>query len=101
MTTLLIVGGALAAAAGSLWLLAAEVGGRAPAPHLAGQMVLCGLGAVVAGWVWGWTARRLGKMFRRRCIQCGREAVKGSIYCGPHLREAATLQRERSELDRL
>jgi type VI protein secretion system component VasK len=101
MIALLIFGGILTAAAGAIWLVLAEVQGWPPPPPWTGRMIAGGLAAAVLGWILQWTGRRLQKFFRRRCIQCGRDAVKGSIYCGPHLREATTLQRERSELDRL
>lgn len=101
MLTLLILGGVLAACAGAVLLLLSEVGGFGPAPAWTASLILWGLFASASGWIAQKVARRLQKLFRRRCIQCGREAVKGSIYCGPHLREASTLQRERAELDRL
>lgn len=101
MFWMLIYGGALTAAAGAFLLLAAEVGGSGPAPAWTARLIAGGLLASASGWVAQKVARRLQKLFRRRCIQCGREAVKGSIYCAPHLREASVLQRERSELDRL
>jgi len=101
MISFLILGGVLAAAAGAVILLIAEVAGSGQAPHWTATLIAAGLCTSALGWVMQWLARRLQKFWRRRCIQCGREAVKGSIYCGPHLREAATLQRDRTELDRL
>ncbi len=101
MFTLLILGGLASAAAGVILLLVTEVGGLGPSPAWAAPLAGGGLAAAALGWILQRLARRLQKLFRRRCIQCGREAVKGSIYCSPHLREVAVLQRERAELDRL
>jgi hypothetical protein len=100
MLQILFAGGILVAAAAAVWLLITTVAGGAGAPAWTAPLILYGLGAAVASRILQWGARRLQKVFNRRCIQCGRPAVKGSIYCGPHLRETTISQRERAEIDR-
>jgi len=98
---LLIYGGVFAAAGAALYILILEIGGLGEPPAWARDVIAGGLAAAALGGFVQWISRRLLKVFRRRCIQCGRGAVKGSIYCAPHLREATILERERAELDRL
>ena len=101
MIGLLIYGGVFAAAGAALYILILEIGGLGTPPAWTREVIAGGLAASVLGWLVQRFARRWQQIFRRRCIQCGREAVKGSIYCAPHLREATILERERAELDRL
>ncbi len=101
MIQLLIYGGVFAAAGAAVYILILEIGGLGTPPSWTRELIIGGLTASVLGWLLQWIARRFQKIFHRRCIQCGREAIKGSIYCAPHLREATILDRERAELDRL
>jgi hypothetical protein len=101
MFQFLFTGGILVAAAAAVWLLVATLAGGVDPPAWTGPAVLYGTGVALASRLLHWASRRLRRAFNRRCIQCGRPAVKGSIYCGPHLREATISQRERVEIDRL
>ncbi|MEE9217646.1 MAG: hypothetical protein V3U98_01115 [Acidobacteriota bacterium] len=101
MISLLILGGLLVAAGTAVYLLVAEIGGWAPPPPWTRALIAGGTGVSVLGWCLRWLSRKLQHVFHRRCIQCGRQSVKGSIYCAPHLRETVSLERERAELDRL
>lgn len=101
MIELLIYGGVFAAAAAAVYILILEIGSLGSPPSWTRELIAGGLAVAVLGWTMQWIARRFQKVFHRRCIQCGREAIKGSIYCAPHLREATILERERAELDRL
>lgn len=100
MLQMLFTGGILVAAAAAVWLLVSAMAGGASAPAWTGSLIVYGVGVALASRLLQWVARRLQKVFNRRCIQCGRPAVKGSIYCGPHLRETTISQRERAEIDR-
>jgi hypothetical protein len=101
MLQMLFTGGILVAAAAAVWLLVSTVAGGGSAPAWVGPLILYAMGAALVSRLLQWVTRRLQKVFNRRCIQCGRPAVKGSIYCGPHLRETTISQRERAEIDRL